>query len=135
MSYTLEFLGPALRCNHADDGVIHEVNRSYARLTEKTTVKTTYHYVSWVPEIGQNRTDISFIRDKADNSQTIDLDSSDAAHLYVIPNTSTSAFSRAGALNGSDDTHYGYQDLLDCKLYNVSYQAFFNLHFPHSKSM
>lgn len=36
MSYTLEFLGPALHCENADAAVISAVNGSYARWSENS---------------------------------------------------------------------------------------------------
>lgn len=130
MSYTLEFIGPALSCDHADAGLIREVNSSYARLSENISLITMYYYAAWVPKAGFDRTDLSFIRNGTDI--ILDRTSSDAAHLYIIPNTSAAAFFGAGSSleHGSDDIHYGYRDLLDCKLYNASYQVFFNFTFP-----
>ena len=51
--------------------------------------------------------------------------STDTAHLYIIPNRSLAAPLYVGGTLVSNGP-YGYQDLLDCKLYNASYEAFLN---------
>ena len=85
-----------------------------------------YRYIAWVPNnTGRVRL--------TDNSQSLDLVSTDTAHLYIIPNTSIVGPMFAddgGVQNSPDNIHFGYQDLLDCKLYNASYQAVFNFSYP-----
>ncbi|OAL43468.1 hypothetical protein IQ07DRAFT_292964 [Pyrenochaeta sp. DS3sAY3a] len=126
MTYNLEFLGPALRCDHADDALISEVFTSYKRYLSR--IENQYRYIAWVPSKGSPG-NLSFAT--GETMKTLDMVSTDAAHIFVIPNTTIAGpISIGGIQIGSDDDHYAYQDLLDCKLYNASYRANFNLTFP-----
>ena len=86
MSYNLDFIGPALRCDHADASVIHDVYEAYV---DQVTVESQYYYIAWVPR-ARNRFQI--ITDVTDStgSWSLDVESTDAAHLYIIPNTTIS---------------------------------------------
>jgi hypothetical protein len=120
MSYTLKFLGPALRCDPAEASFVHEVYEAY--LSGLARIKTEYRYIAWVPGT-KGRLNLTV------SNGYLDLVSTDTAHLYIIPNTSVAGPAFAGGIQLTpDDTHYGYQDLLDCKLFNASYEAVFNFH-------
>lgn len=122
ISYTLNFLGPALRCDPAEASFVHEVYEAYLR--QLSGIENQYRYIAWVP-VAKGRLNLT------DSSEFLDLVSTDTAHLYIIPNTSVAGPISVGGIQISpDDTHYGYQDLLDCKLYNASYEAFFNFSYP-----
>lgn len=121
-TFTLQFHGPALRCDPADEGLISEVYQEY--LDRLTSIEDAYYYISWVPGLA-GRANLT------DANNTLDTVSTDAAHIYVIPNTTVSGPVFAGGQNlTSSVTHFGYQDLIDCKLYNTSYEVFFNYSFP-----
>ena len=125
ISYTLNFHGPALRCVPAEASFVHKVYEAY--LEKLADPVNQYRYFAWVP-IDAGRVNLT-----NNDSPSLDLVSIDTAHLYVIPNTSIVGPMFAddgGEQNSPDDTHYGYQDLLDCKLYNASYQADFNFSYP-----
>jgi hypothetical protein len=47
MSYTLKFLGPALRCDPAEASLVHEVYEAYPR--QLKGMKDYYRYIAWVP--------------------------------------------------------------------------------------
>lgn len=122
MSYSLNFLGPALRCDPAKASFVHEVYETYLR--QLSGVENEYHYIAWVP-LAKGRLNLT------DSDKSLDVVSTDTAHLYIIPNTSVAGPIFVGGVQISpDDSHYGYQDLLDCKLYNASYQAVFNFSHP-----
>lgn len=123
MTYTLNFNGPAVRCDPASSTVINDVYDAY--IDQLTGIENQYHYISWVPTTS-GRYNLTAA------TAALDLVSTDAAHIYIIPNTSVSAgpvFAGGEPLT-SLNAHYGYQDLLDCKLYNASYTAFFNFSYP-----
>lgn len=126
MSYTLNFLGPALRCDPAEASFIREVYEAF--LDQLADPISQYRYIAWVPvDKGQVNLNLT------NNGVFLDLVSTDTAHLYIIPNTSIAGPMFADGSDGSsgnDNIHYGYQDLLDCKLYNASYQAVFNFSYP-----
>lgn len=126
MTYTLRFVGPALRCDHAGANLTGDVLASYMENLSRT--RNRYRYISWVPSYkGRGNLSAAF----GNSIESLDIYSTDAAHIYVIPNTTEAGlmiFRRIPVR--SDDDHYGYQDLLDCKLYNASYRTFFNLTFP-----
>lgn len=122
ISYTLNFLGPALQCDPAEASFVHEVYEAY--LSQLSGIENQYRYIAWVP-VAKGRLNLT------DSSEPLDLVSTDTAHLYIIPNTSVAGPVFVGGIQITpDDTHYGYQDLLDCKLYNASYQAVFNFSYP-----
>lgn len=122
MSYTLQFVGPALRCDPADASLIQEVYDAY--IDQLTGIEDQYHYIAWVPTTG-GRLNLT------ETSDGLDLVSTDAAHIYIIPNTSVAGPVYVGGIMVTpEDAHYGYQDLLDCRLYNASYQAFLNFSYP-----
>jgi hypothetical protein len=129
MTYTLHFIGPALRCDPADANLTKEVYESYMKNIGPQG--DMYNYAAWVPAAdGRSRGNLTAIT--KDVMPTLDLSSTDAAHIHIIPNTSMIGPYFVGQEQmTSNKTHYGYQDLLDCKLYNASYQAFFNLTFPN----
>lgn len=131
MTYTLQFIGPALRCDYADNALINEVYDSYRSMYNDTDNSPgDLFFVAWAPSSSRKRGDISFLWSD-DTLDHLDGSSIDSAHLYVIPNSSTATpASYYGTQDGSDDIHYGYQDLLDCKLHNASYETFFNFTFP-----
>jgi len=118
-SYTLDFVGPALRCDFADASLINQTANAYQK--QLTGIESQYHYISWVPT-AVNKFGLT-------NATTfLDMVSTDAAHIYIIPNTSV-----AGPVYGygmPSNGPYGYDDLLDCKLFNASYQAFLNFSYP-----
>jgi hypothetical protein len=130
MTYTLDFLGPALTCELADAAFIRSVYGSYMK--DIGPDGYMYSYLSWVPSNpgGLNSSNLtSMIKEIR---PTLDVVSPDAAHIYVIPNTSFVGPIFVGQEQMSfDDQHYGYQDTLECKLYNASYRAFFNLTFAN----
>jgi hypothetical protein len=129
MTYDLQFYGPALRCDYAEPDFIDGAYNAY--LLNFTSQESYYRYFAWVPIIGKNRTDLSVAEDEG--GKTLDIVSTDAAHLYIIPNTSIAAgpVFVGGILQLTpEDARYGIQDLLDCKLYNASYHTHFNLTFP-----
>lgn len=122
-SYTLEFFAPALRCDFADASLINETYTTY--MEQMTGIENVYQYIAWVP-VANSSFDLS------ETTTFLDMVSTDAAHIYIIPNTSASAgpvYVGGEMITGEDD-HYGYQDLLDCKLYNASYQVFLNFSYP-----
>ncbi|KAH8724907.1 hypothetical protein GQ44DRAFT_727405 [Phaeosphaeriaceae sp. PMI808] len=126
MTYTLQFLGPALRCDYADATLISNVYASYKRYL--TGIENQYRYIAWVPS-NNGRGNLSFAT--GENIASLDLESTDTAHIFFIPNTTSAGPNFVGGIQlGSNNDHYGYQDLLDCKLHNASYRAFFNLTFP-----
>jgi hypothetical protein len=127
MTYTLQFIGPALRCDHADANLTNEVYESYMKYIGPTG--DIYNFAAWVPDTDRRgRGNLTAIT--KDVMPTLDFSSTDAAHIHIIPNTSFIGPYFAGSQQmGSNKTHYGYQDLLDCKLYNASYKAFFNFTF------
>lgn len=121
MSYTLGFLGPALRCDPAEASFVHEVYEAYLEKLADPIIQ--YRYMAWVP-VDTGRVNLT------NSEQTLDLVSTDTAHLYIIPNTSIAGPMFIDEQNSPGDSRYGYQDLLDCKLYNASYQAVFNFSYP-----
>jgi hypothetical protein len=122
MTYTLEFNGPAVRCDPASSSVIQDVYDAY--IDQLTSIENQYHYISWVPT-GSGEYNLT------DTTATLDLVSTDAAHIYIIPNTSVAGPIFVGGEQVTpSDARYGYQDLLDCSLYNASYTAFFNFSYP-----
>jgi len=130
MTYSLHFLGPALRCDHADDALIKDVYDSYMKYLARG-VENQYRYIAWAPA-SHDRANLSFAT--GNEFDPLDIESSDAAHIYIIPNTSVAGpIYIGGAPIGGKDEHYGYQDLLDCKLYNASYETSFNFTFPTQK--
>jgi hypothetical protein len=139
MTYSLDFFGPAIRCDHADEGLINAVYDSYMDIY--TGVEDEYRYMAWVPQVADDPGNLSTAfktnpSGSTDESFTLDVVSPDAAHLYIIPNTSVSGPMYVGGIPiTSDDMHYGYQDLLDCKLYNASYKVLFNFTFPTQSVM
>jgi hypothetical protein len=130
MTYTLDFFGPALTCELADAAFISRVYDSYMK--DIGPDGYMYSYLSWVPSNpgGLNSSNLTSMLKEI--MPTLDLVSPDAAHIYVIPNTSYVGPIFVGQEQMSfDDQHYGYQDTLECKLYNASYRAFFNLTFAN----
>jgi hypothetical protein len=127
MTYTLQFIGPALRCDHADANLTEEVYETYMKHIGPAGDK--YSFAAWVPDTdGRGRGNLTAIT--KDVMPTLDLSSTDAAHIHIIPNTSLIGPYFAGREQmTSNKTHYGYQDLLDCKLYNASYKALFDFTF------
>jgi hypothetical protein len=125
MTYTLEFFGPALRCDPADAALISAVNNSYMKDIGPNGY--IYNYMAWVPEAGIDRGNIS----ANSKSTSLDIISTDAAHIYVIPNTTMLGPYFAGREMMTFLDRYGYDDLLDCTLHNASYRAFFNLTFAN----
>lgn len=122
VSYSLQFTGPALSCQPADETLIDAVYQQY--LEDFTTIENAYYYFSWVPTTA-GKANLS------DAYSTLDTVSTDAAHIYIIPNTTmTGPIFAGGRQFSSNSTHYGYQDLIDCKLYNASYSVFFKYTFP-----
>jgi hypothetical protein len=130
MTYTLDFLGPALSCAPADAGFIKGVYDSY--MSDLGPQGNKWTYLSWVPSErgGVNSSNLTTVIKEI--MPTLDVVSPDAAHIYIIPNTSLIGPYFVGQEQMSfDDQHYGYQDTLECKLYNASYRAFFNLTFAN----
>jgi hypothetical protein len=128
MTYTLNFIGPALRCDPADATLVGEVYDSYMDLLGPGGDQ--FHYMAWVPEGNDGRGNLTAVTKTL--MPSLDKDATDAAHIYVIPNSSYlvgPVF--VGHEQMTFNQNYGYQDLLDCKLYNASYQAFFNFSFPN----
>jgi hypothetical protein len=128
MSYTLQFIGPALRCDPADASLISEVNKTY--IEDLGPSGYQFNYMAWVPEGIDGRGNLTAISKTV--TPYLDKYATDAAHIYVIPNSGDlvgPVF--VGQQQMTHNRHYGYQDLLDCKLYNASYQAFFNFSFPN----
>ena len=100
MSYTLNFLGPALRCDPIEASFVHEVYAAY--LSQLTGIENEFRYIAWVP-VANNQLKPS------DSNTFLDLMSIDTAHLYVIPNTSSAGpIMVGGQLVSPHDTHYGY---------------------------
>jgi hypothetical protein len=127
MTYNLSFIAPALRCDHGDDALISQVNASYHR--HLMGIENEYHYIAWAPTDAEDRGNLSFAT--GENIETLDTVSTDGAHLFIIPNTTVTGPIRVGGmLLTPEDSHFGYQDILDCKLYNASYKAAFNFTFP-----
>lgn len=114
MSYTLEFLGPALSCEPASSRLVNDTLTAY--LVQLAPFKHEFRFISWVPTISKTPNLVTLTN--------LDVISSDAAHIYVVPNTAVSGPITAG--EQANNSHYGYQDLLDCSLYNASYTVFFN---------
>jgi hypothetical protein len=125
MTYTLQFLGPALRCEPANASIISNVYNSYMKGIGP--MGYMYNYMAWVPQENIDRGNIS----ANDKTTSLDIVSTDAAHIYIIPNTTIIGPLYVGPDIETFLDHYGYQDLLDCTLHNASYRAFFNLTFPN----
>jgi hypothetical protein len=125
MTYTLQFLGPALRCEPANASLVNDVYKSYMK--DVGPMGYMYNYMAWVPHKNIDRGNIS----SNEKSASLDIVSTDAAHIYIIPNTSLVGPFFIGQQVMTFLDHYAYQDLLDCTLYNASYRAFFNLTFPN----
>jgi hypothetical protein len=84
-----------------------------------------FRYIAWVT------TDNLDFDLSSETTAFLDDTSGDTAHLYIIPNTSISGpLYSDGRQVMPDDMHYGYQDTLDCKLYNASYTVSFNFTYP-----
>ena len=129
MSYTLQFLAPALRCGPADETIVSDMLDVNVQMY--IGIENRYHYISWVPPAADDPVNISRSLQRTDRLDTIDLYSPDVAHIYIIPNTSTTwPVFVGGSQVTPQDAHYGYQDLIDCKLYNASYKTLFNFIFP-----
>ena len=125
-NYILKFLESALRCDPAEASFVHEVYEAY--LKQLTSIENYFRYIVWVP-VAKGRLNLT------DSDEFLDLASTDTAHLYIIPNTSVAAGpvfvdDVSGVSLTPHDAHYGYQDFLDCKLYNASYQTDFNFSYP-----
>jgi hypothetical protein len=126
VTYTLDFTGPAVRCEPASSSLVTDVYNAY--MDQLTSIENQYHYISWVPT-DSNSSKLPNLTGTTDKA--LDIVSTDAAHIYVIPNTSISGpVIVAGQSDAPPGFHYGYEDLLDCLLYNASYTAFFNFSFP-----
>jgi hypothetical protein len=127
MTYTLDFLGPALRCDPADAAFVSGLNESY--MGKFGTHGDKYFYAAWVPAKDIGSSNLTSVI--GSTMPTLDVTSTDAAHIYIIPNTTLMGPYFAGGQQMSYNARYGYQDALDCKLYNASYRASFNLTFPN----
>jgi hypothetical protein len=127
MTYTLDFLGPTLRCDPADAAFVSGLNESY--MDEFGTHGDIYNYAAWVPAKDIGSSNLSSVI--GSTMPTLDVVSTDAAHIYIIPNTTMMGPYFAGGQQMSYNARYGYQDALDCKLYNATYRAFFNFTFPN----
>jgi hypothetical protein len=127
MTYTLDFLGPALRCDPAGAAFVSGLNESY--MGKFGTHGDKYYYAAWVPAKDIGSTNLSSVI--TSDMPTLDVTSTDAAHIYIIPNTTMMGPYFAGGQQMSFNDKYGYQDALDCKLYNASYRASFDLTFPN----
>ena len=75
MSYTLQFIGPALRCDAADSSLVNEVYEAY--MDQLTSIEDAYRYIAWVPTT-QGRLKLT-----ATNA-SLDIVSTDTAHLLPI---------------------------------------------------
>lgn len=127
LTYVLSFTGPAIRCEPASARLINDTYTAY-RKQISMGIENEYHYLSWVP-VGENPANLSLL-----NGVALDFSSSDAAHIYIIPNTSVSGPVYGGGMDFTSSLdHFGYQDLLDCSLYNASYTVFFNFSYPQQK--
>ncbi|KAE9964888.1 hypothetical protein EG328_010126 [Venturia inaequalis] len=128
LTYVLDFIGPAVRCEPASARFINDTYTAYRSQISQAGVENEYHYISWVPIAGKK------INLTGATGTTLDVVSTDAAHIYIIPNTSVSGPIYVGGMEiTSSVDHFGYQDLLDCSLYNASYTAFFNFSHPQQK--
>lgn len=129
MTYTLQFLGPALRCDYASATFVGDAYQSFVRTFSKNSGHV-FRYLAWVPERNRNSSDLSAL-DKFNAASTLDIVSTDAAHLYIVPNITSAGpvFVGGERMSGAKE-HYSIYDTLDCKLYNATYRVLFNLTFP-----
>jgi hypothetical protein len=129
MTYTLQLNGPAISCDVPSYSVIEDAYDTFMDQLYKDRspgTETQYVYISWVPSPNgpYNFTD---------TTQALDLNSTDAAHIYILPNTGVvgpTAINKTNDTANVIDAYHGYQELLKCSLYNASYTVFFNFSYP-----
>ena len=126
----MNFTAPAMQCEPADTALIQKVSDAFV-VQRTNAVEKYFYYIAWVPN-GLNGTTTMFGDDTTYDTPESCLDtmSLDAAHIYIIPNTAVSGPVYLSGSPLATYPRYGYQDLLDCSLYNASYHVVFNSSYP-----
>ena len=143
VTYTTDFAGPALQCSQMTAADVEPVDTALESLTRSPLA---YHgrpfsesqivYFGWVPQArpGLGEVNTTFFEGlisagNGASSANLDYISTDAAHIYVYLNTSglTQDDGGEGQFQRTSEPTPTPPALIDCKLYNASYHAKFDV--------
>lgn len=121
-SYSLEFIGPGVKCSAANQTLIRNVTLSYG--TSVTWEISSTIFGSWVggdqQAMGLGQTGSDFL--------TLDKTSSDGARIYIMTNTGHTPYRNITSPSGYATF---LVNLTECVLYNATYQVSFDFAFPY----
>lgn len=129
-TYSLEFIGPALRCSSANESVIDHMSRNFGYGSNFTMGMTVFEYISWagppIPDRNIFRTTLS----------TLDEVDENIVSIFVMTNADY-YWNRTIPVKYDIDgpgSRVIVVNVTECRLYNVTYKVDYAFKYPDQSS-